>query len=352
VSDRLVGPDRRADTTSNVCTDATGACYMTRRTRMSLDPPPRRARVKSPPSDGQTRAGHVALVGRANVGKSTLLNVIVGEPIAITSAHPQTTRETVRGVLTQQDSQFVILDTPGLHPPRTKLGRFMNDTARAAARAADAVVLLVEAPQDGRTSLLEQDVAIAAELGGRNVVVAITKIDRVRDKARLLPLSSAVAQSLGVDRIVPISARKKDGIEALLAEVRLLLPCQPFLFAVDTLTDQPARFFVAELVREQILNHLRQEVPHGVAVVVDRFDESGRVVKIDLAVHVARDAHKKIVIGAGGKMLKSIGSAARARIEAMLSQQVHLQLKVRATPGWMDDDSLLRTMGYAEVDRS
>jgi GTPase len=320
---------------------------------MSLDPPPRRARLNPLPSARRTRAGHVALVGRANVGKSTLLNAMVGEPIAITSAHPQTTRETVRGVRTRDDTQFVILDTPGLHLARTKLGRFMNDAARAAARAADAIVLLVEAPRDGRTAApLEADMAIAAELAGRNVVVAITKIDRVRDKSRLLPVSSAIAQRLEVDRIVPISARRNDGIEALLAELRLLLPEQPFLFDVDTLTDQPARFFVAELVREQMLAHLRQEIPHGVAVVVDRFDESGQVVKIDLAVHVARDSHKKIVIGARGSMLKSIGIAARAKIEAMLSRQVHLQLSVRATPGWIDDERLLEAMGYAKVDRS
>lgn len=305
--------------------------------RMSPHPPSRR-----------TRAGHVALVGRANVGKSTLFNAIVGEAIAITSAHPQTTREIVRGVLTQDDTQFVVLDTPGLHSPKTKLGHRMNDVARTAAREADVIVLLVEAPSDNRPpSPLETDMALGAELAGRNAVLAITKIDRLRDKSRLLPFSSALAERLGQQRVVPISARRSDGIDSLLTEVRLLLPEQPFLFDVDTLTDQPMRFFVAELVREQVLEHLRQEIPHGVAVVVDRFDETTKVPRIEVTVFVAREAHKKIVIGENGRMLKSIGSAARARVEALLSQHVNLQLWVRAAPGWMDDETMLRTLGYA-----
>lgn len=303
------------------------------------------------PTPRRTRAGRVALVGRANVGKSTLFNAIVGEAIAITSAHPQTTRETVRGVLTQGDTQFVVLDTPGLHSPKTKLGHWMNAAARAAAREADVVVLLVEATRDGDAAVPSRtDMAVATDLAGSNAVVAITKIDRLRDKTRLLPLSSALAQRLGKVPIVPISARRSDGVASLLSEVRLLLPEQPFLFDEDTMTDQPMRFFVSELVREQVLSHLRQEIPHGVAVVVDRFDENGRVPRIEAAIHVAREAHKKIVIGEGGRMLKSIGSAARARIEALLSKQVHLQLWVRVAPGWMDDENMLRTLGYAKAD--
>ncbi|HXX69787.1 MAG TPA: GTPase Era [Polyangiaceae bacterium] len=309
--------------------------------------------MSRPPLSRRTRAGRVALVGRANVGKSTLFNAIVGESLAITSAHPQTTRQIVRGVLTRDDAQFVLMDTPGLHPAKSKLGLRMNEAARAAARGADATVLLVEAPVDGRADArLEADIAAVGDLVGPSTVVAITKIDRLADKSRLLPMSSAVEQRLGTQRIVPVSARKSDGIARLLGEVRLLLPSQPFLFDEDTLTDQPARFFVAELVREQMLKHLRQEIPHGVAVVVDRFEESGKVTRIDVTVHVLREAHKKIVIGSGGSMMKAIGSAARGRIEALLSQRVHLRLWVRATPGWMEDEAMLRALGYARAEGS
>lgn len=298
----------------------------------------------------RTRAGLVALLGRANVGKSTLLNAIVGEPIAITSAHPQTTRQTVRGVVTRRDTQYVLLDTPGLHAAKTKLGARMNEAARSAAREADAIVLLVEAPGDGRVDArLEADMAIAADLVGKSTVVAITKIDRLADKSRLLPMSAAVAKRLGIQRIVPVSARESDGIARLLDELRLLLPRQPFFFDEDTMTDQPTRFFVAEFVREQILNHLRQEIPHGAAVVIDRFDESGKVIQIEATVHVAREAHKKIAIGGGGRMMRAIGTAARGRIETLLSRRVHLKLWVRATPGWVDDEAMLRTLGYSKA---
>jgi GTP-binding protein Era len=296
-----------------------------------------------------TRAGRVALVGRPNVGKSTLLNALLGEAIAITSPHPQTTRSTVRGLLTRGDTQYVLLDTPGLHSARTGLGRRMNEAARRAAEDADAIVFLVEAPRGGQPPDAHPgDLALLAELPDRPRVLAINKIDRLPDKAPLLPLIASYCTDRAFAATVPVSARRAQGIDRLLDELRLTLPTQPPLCDPETLSDQPVRFFVAEFVREQILRHTRQEVPHGVAVVVEAFDEGGKGADIEATIHVAREAHKKIVIGAGGQMLKRIGIAARARIEGLLSRKVRLRLEVRAPPGWMDNDARLRELGYGE----
>jgi GTPase len=306
-----------------------------------------KARPSPAPPLAAPRAGRVALVGRPNVGKSTLLNTLLGEPIAIVSLHPQTTRDTVRGVLTAGDTQCVFVDTPGLHEPRTRLGQWMNETARQAAREADVLVLLVEAPRDGQAPRPHPaDLALAAELPELPTVLAINKVDRLKDKSQLLPLIAAFSERHAVLATVPVSAKRASGTDRLLHEVRALLPEQPFLFEPDTLSDQPERFFVAEFVREQILRQTRQEVPHGVAVVVERFDESGKTPHIEVAVHVAREAHKKILVGAQGQMLKRIGMAARARVEQMLGRRVHLQLWVRATPNWMDDPARLQDLGY------
>jgi GTPase len=301
----------------------------------------------SPQPARENRTGHVALVGRSNVGKSTLLNALVGEAVAITSARPQTTREPVRGVLTTKDTQYVLVDTPGLHEPRTRLGRWMNDVARRAARDADVVVLVVEAPRAGKPRRIdEQDLALSGQFPAASTVLAINKVDRLADKSHLLPLIASLAERHAFAATIPLSATRADGLAGLLEEVRRLLPARPFLLEPDTLSDQPVRFFVAEFIREQLLEHIKQEVPHGVAVIVERFDETPKVPRIEVTLHVARDAHKKIVIGAGGRMLKRIGTAARARVEHMLERQVHLQLWVRVTPDWMDDDARLRELGY------
>ena len=293
-------------------------------------------------SESRIHAGRVALLGRPNVGKSTLLNALLGEPIAITSRHPQTTRDEVHGVLTRGSTQLVFVDTPGLHDARNRLGHRMNAVAREAAHAADVGVVVVEpVGPDAR------DLALVAELPPKMpVVLVVNKVDRVKDKRALLPLLEAWGKARDFAAVVPTSARRGDGVEPLLAELEKLVPEQPLLFDADTLSDQPTRFFVAELVREQILRHTKQEVPHGVAVVVERFDESRPTVQIELAIHVARETHKKIVVGAEGRMLKRIGTDARARVEQMLGRHVNLKLWVRATPGWMNDDARLKELGY------
>ncbi len=304
---------------------------------------------RSSPAISVTRAGRVAIVGRPNVGKSTLVNALVGEPIAITSPHPQTTRTTVRGVSTVGDSQFVWLDAPGFHSPRTELGREMNRAAHRALRDADVAVVLAAAPRDGEPDKFgDADRTIIGEIPPMPTVLAVTKIDRLKDKSHLLGFLQSLSQIREFQAAVPISAKTGHGLEALTAEVRALLPVQPPLFEADTLSDQPTRFFVAEYVREQILRHVAQEVPHGVAVVVERFDESEQVVVIDVTVHASREGHKKILVGAEGKMVKRITGAARARIERLLGREVRLNLRVRVTAGWMDDASRLRALGYGE----
>jgi GTP-binding protein Era len=287
------------------------------------------------------------------VGKSTLLNALVGEPLAITSRHPQTTREPVRGIVTRGDTQFVLVDTPGLHEPRNRLGQRMNGATRHAAREANVVVLLAEAVRDPASrARFDADLAVAGEIdaiaSGRGVtVLVITKVDRLEDKGALLPLIAGTAGAASFAAVVPVSAKRADGMDQLLDVVREHLPEQAFPFDADTLTDQPARFFVAELVREQILERVTQEVPHGVAVVIESFDEDAPVARIEVSIHVARESHKKILVGAGGRMVKAIGTAARANVERLLGRHVHLELRVRATPGWMDDETRLRELGYA-----
>jgi GTP-binding protein Era len=296
-------------------------------------------------SQGKERSGRIAIVGRPNVGKSTLLNALLGEPIAITSRHPQTTRDVVRGVLTVGETQYVFVDTPGLHTPRTRLGRRMNEVAREAVRGADVAALVVESALGGPA---EADLELARELPRIPTVLVLNKVDRAKDKTLLLPLMGAFAEAHPFAAVVPLSAKRTDGLDRLLKELRDLLPEQPFLYERDTLSDQPVRQFVAEFVREQILAHTWQEVPHGVAVAVERFDESTDVPHIEVAIHVAREAHKKILVGTGGQMLKRIGTAARARVEHMLGKHVHLKLWVRTTPDWMNDPAKLRELGYSE----
>jgi len=302
-----------------------------------------------------SRAGRVALVGRPNVGKSTLLNALLGEPIAIISPHPQTTRESVRGILTAHGAQFVFVDKPGLHAPRTRLGRWMNEQAREAGREADVVVLVAEVPRleqdSGQPRPHPADLELASELPGSHTVLCLNKVDRLKDKGLLLPLIAAYSRACTFAATVPMSAKRSQGIDGLLREVRDLLPEQPFLFEPDTLSDQPVRFFVAEFVREQILQQTKQEVPHGVAVVVERFDESGKVAQIEATVHVARESHKRILVGARGAMMKNIGIAARERVEAMIERRVNLRLWVRVTPGWMENAERLREMGYSPPGR-
>ena len=317
-------------------------------------PDPEPNAEKKPTSAG--RAGTIALIGRPNVGKSTLLNALLGERIAITSRHAQTTRDRIAGILTHEGFQYVFLDTPGLHTARHNLGERMNNVAQAAAAECDVVIFMTEpelrqTPEGAAVSptVREDDRAILAAIPAKTpIVLLINKIDRIKQKQVLFPLLEAYGKERDVAAIVPVSALKGEGKARILAEVGKLLPEGPPLFDEEELSDKPVRFFVGEFVREQILVRTRQEVPHGVAVTVESFDEGPKLVRIAVTVHVAKESHKGILIGDGGKMLREIGTSARKRAEGLIGQKVHLETFVRTTAGWFDDAARLVDMGYAD----
>lgn len=312
---------------------------------------------------GTQRTGRVALIGRPNVGKSTLLNAALGHPLAIVSPTPQTTRDAILGVVHRGDVEMALLDTPGMHRPRTELGRVMNEAAREAARSADVVVFVTEVPKRTdpppaphsasaapRLAPHPGDATLLASLTeGAPVVLVVNKIDRLRDKRLLLPLLDAFAALHPFAAIVPISARRQDGVERVLDEVAKRCPEGPWAFAPDELTDRPTRFFAAEYVREQILAATEAEVPHACAVQIERFVEpaGGGTVHIDATIHVERPGQKKILIGVAAERLKRIGTQARLRIEELIGHPVNLKLWVRVTPNWRESLRRLEELGYA-----
>lgn len=291
------------------------------------------------------RAGTVALLGRPNVGKSTLLNALLGTRIAIVSHHPQTTRDRIAGILTLRGVQYVLLDTPGFHAAKTRLGERMNDLATGAASDCDVAVFVTDLSRDPAIRL--RDKALLDTLPAKTpVVLVVNKIDRLANKADLLPILQAYGELRNFDAVVPVSAKTRGGMDRILLEVGKLLPEGPALYDPEELSDKPTRFFVAEFVREQILRRTRQEVPHGIAVSVESFDEGKKLARILVTVHVSKESHKGIVIGDGGKMLREVGTAARIRAEKLLGQKVHLETVVRASPGWLDDPKRLEELGY------
>ncbi|WP_437875040.1 GTPase Era [Sorangium sp. So ce513] len=314
------------------------------------------------------RSGRVALVGRPNVGKSTLLNAALGHPLAIVSPTPQTTRDAILGVVHHGPAEIALLDTPGLHRPRTELGRVMNQAAREAARSADVVVFVAEAPDPARLPKRVKegedgpplaphpgDLTLLADLGSEApVVFVLNKVDRVRDKGLLLPLLDAFSKLREFAAIVPISALRDDGVRRVLDEVAKLCPEADWGFAPDELTDRPTRFFAAEYVREQILRATKAEVPHASAVQIERYVEpTGEgALHIDATIHVERPGQKKILIGAGAEQLKRIGTEARLRIEELVGRQVNLKLWVRVTPEWRESLQRLEELGYNKGEAS
>jgi GTP-binding protein Era len=290
------------------------------------------------------RAGTAVIVGRPNVGKSTLLNALVGQKIAIVTPRPQTTRTRIVGIRTLPHAQLVLLDTPGIHPARSLLNRRMVDTARATLADADVAVLVLDAA-DG---LLRGDRELVAGLAPSTgpVVVVANKIDTVA-KPKLLPLMAEVATSLPRAEIVPVSARTGAEVGTLLNVLVAQLPVGPRLYPEEEFTTETERTLVQELVREQIFLATRAEVPYGVAVVVDAFGErpEKQLTVVQATILVARESHKGIVIGAGGAMLRQIGSAARREIEQLLGTRVFLELFVRVEPSWSENARRLTELG-------
>ena len=287
-------------------------------------------------------SGFITIVGRPNVGKSTLMNAMVGEKIAIVSSRPQTTRNRIMGVMTRPDWQIVFLATPGIHTPRTKLGESMMQSVKDAMDGMDGVLVLVDATQVG-----EHDRAIVRDMAGKKVpkVLAINKIDLLPPE-KLLGLIASFAD-LGYDAIIPISAKTGDGLDDLTKQLSSHLPEGPKYFPDDMMTDQPERLICAELIREKALQHLRDEVPHGIGVEMMGMEKmNDNFMEINATIYCERDAHKGIIIGKHGAMLQTIGSEAREDIEKLLGLHVNLKLWVKVRPDWRNRASDLRTLGY------
>lgn len=292
------------------------------------------------------RSGFIAIVGRPNVGKSTLLNRLLGQKVAIVSPKPQTTRNRIIGIRTRPDVQVVYVDTPGLHPPRGKLGQFMAATAVQALEEVDGVVFVAEATESP-DALDEAALAPLAQVGAP-VFLALNKVDLVPDKRRLLPLLDAYARRHRFHEQIPISATDGRGVDRLEAAILALLPVGPAYYPEDQFTDQPETFFVAEAIREQLFRLTRQEVPYATAVRVEELverTESGRLY-IRAVIFVEQPSQKAIVIGEGGALLKRIGQAARRELEAFFGVPVYLDLWVEVRKHWRRDDAALREFGY------
>lgn len=311
-------------------------------------------------SPSEFRAGFVALVGRPNVGKSTLLNQILGEKIAIATPRPQTTRNRLIGVKNFPGAQMVLVDTPGLHRPagrgRSRLNQFMVGEALAALEEVDAVVVLVETPPRAEAKKLALKFELDA--GARFVVgelarvkkptlLAINKVDLLGAKSLLLPFMQGWQSAFGWKSVVPISAKSGDGVPALVEEMKALLPVGPALFPEEMITDRAERWLGAEFVREQVFLLTKQEIPYSVAVSVDEWLERPRGdVMVQATIHVEKEAQKKIVVGEGGRMIREIGTRARQEISNLLGVPVHLKLFVRVDEGWTGNPSQLRDLGY------
>ena len=290
------------------------------------------------------RSGFATIVGRPNVGKSTLLNTLVGEKVAIVSSRPQTTRNRVMGVMGGANCQIVFVDTPGIHRPRTKLGEFMVQSIEEAMEGIDALLVLVDV-----TAIGPHDRSIVEEMSHKKVykLLVLNKIDLVEPKNLLSIIDSF--KDAQYDGILPISAKSGDGVEALKAELTAHLPEGPKYFPDDMLTDQPERDLCAELIREKALRNLRDEVPHGIGVEMMAMKKmNDHFMEIDATIYCERDSHKGIIIGKKGAMLQKIGAEARADIEALLDMHVNLQLWVKVRPGWRDSAEDLKTLGYIQ----
>jgi GTPase len=300
------------------------------------------------------RAGTVAIVGRPNVGKSTLLNALLEEQLAIVSPTPQTTRHALLGILHLDNAQIGLLDTPGLHKPQTPLGKRLNSAARGAVEDADVVVFVTEPSQGIHMGVHPGDAALLGSLGkDKPTILALNKVDTVRPRSKMLPFLQVIGKVRHFESVVPIAARRNDGLDRLLKEIIALLPERPPQWGEDDLTDRPMRFFAAEFVREQILLATREEVPHQAAVSIDLYEEKKSLTRIVATIHVERDGQKAILLGKGGAQVKAIGTAARERLESFLGdRKVLLELFVRVTPEWSTNKSMLEELGFDEGKQS
>ena len=293
-----------------------------------------------------TKTAMITVCGRPNVGKSTLTNALVGEKVAIVSNKPQTTRNRITAIVSRGDTQLVLMDTPGFHKPRTRLGDYMVNVVKESVAHVDCVLLLVEPV----ASVGPQEDALIDRLrqSGVPAILVINKIDTV-DKARLLEVMAVYAAAFDFGAILPISARTGDGLDELLAELEKYAVEGPHLFPDDMITDQPERQICAELVREKLLKCLDKEIPHGTAVEVTRFSErENGILDLEVTIYCEKDSHKGIIIGKKGAMLKKIGELAREDIETFMGTKVYLQTWVKVKENWRDSIAQLRNFGFSE----
>lgn len=289
------------------------------------------------------RCGTIAIAGRPNTGKSSLLNRLVGEKLSIVSSKAQTTRHLVTGILTTDECQYIFTDSPGFQREhRNAMHRTLNRRAGEAAREADLTLFVVEALRFGE----EDRAALALVPRGARVVVAVNKVDRLKAAAQLLPFLERLAKERDFHAIVPVSARTGKNLPELLRVLRGALPEAPAMYPPDQLTDRDERFFAAELLREKLFTMLGEELPYRCEVVIESFKEEGRLRRIEATILVERDSHKGIVVGAAGERLKKIGTAARKDMERLFGGKVFLGIWVKVRKGWTDDERILRQLGY------
>ncbi len=291
------------------------------------------------------KTGFIAIVGRPNVGKSTLMNTILGEKVAIVSSKPQTTRNRIVGIYTKGDAQFVFLDTPGIHKPQNKLGDFMVKTANSSMRDADAVVLVIEAGHD----ITGVEFGVIEYLKQSKVpsILAINKTDLVTADV-IAETIKMYSELCNFNAFVPISAKKNHMVNALMSECEKFLTESEWFFPDDIVTDQPERQIAAEIIREKILRTLNKEIPHGTAVVIEEFKEEGKMLRIRAEIFCEKTSHKGIIVGKGGESLKRIGTYARQDLEGLFGMKVYLNLWVKVKENWREGSSTIGNFGYRE----
>lgn len=295
-------------------------------------------------------SGFVCILGRPNAGKSTLLNALVGEKLAIISPKPQTTRNRIQGVVHipkrkgKEGGQIVLVDTPGVHKPDSSLGRKMMVEVREALEGCDLVMVLIDVTH--KLDARDQFALDLVKQSKARAFLILNKVDLIREKSRLLPLIEEYRKLYDFAEVVPISALKRKGLDDLLKTILAALPAGPAYFPDDEITDQPARFMAAEIIREQVLLNTGEEIPYATTVIVDSFEEGDRLTRIAATIYCERGGQKGILIGKGGQMLKKIGTSARIQIERMLGAKVFLELYVKAEPGWRDSRQFVEDLDW------
>jgi GTP-binding protein Era len=293
--------------------------------------------------DGKYRAGFVAIIGRPNAGKSTLLNRYVGQKVAIVTSKPQTTRNRIQGIVTRPEGQIVFIDTPGLHEAHTVLNRQMMREVAAALEGIDVLLMMVDA--SATQPHADQLLLDKAKRFEGKAILALNKTDRV-PKPKLLPLLEAFSKAFPFAALVPVSALKGHGCEELLEEILKQLPEGVPFFPEDQVTDQPERFLASEIVREKAIQLTYHEVPHALRVMIDKFEETPKILRIEATLNVERDSQKKILIGKKGEMLKKVGTEARKELETLLGTKIYLGLFVKVAPGWRDNPQQVRELDW------